>query len=364
MDGQEPKMLYFENLSLSALLTFLARNYKTLVYGAIVSGVLGILIAFTLRVEYSASCKLLYEQTDDSDMNLGSLGGLASLAGVNLESLSSSSFSTELFPEIIHSTPFLTSLLDSEIETSRHGRITSRDYLTDVIHRTVWERSTDGITSFLLTIRSLLVSEEAGSVSDTSIVYLSREDLDLLEGFRERVSISIDSEGQVIVLSSLMPDPIAAAELADRFMNALTAEISQYRLNKARNNLDFIQERYEYAFEEYEKKQESLAEIMDRNLHLSSSMSQIGLQIAENEMELAFGVYRGLAEQLEQAKIRIEEDRPVFTPIEPVRIPLDKSQPRRILIVFGMSFIGFCLSFVFILVKPRIAGLRNLRDND
>jgi len=54
----------------------------------------------------------------------------------------------------------------------------------------------------------------------------------------------------------------------------------------------------------------------------------------------AFNVYNGLAQQLEQAKIKVQEKTPVFKVIDPAKAPLQKSKPKRSLILVAMIFLG------------------------
>ena len=48
----------------------------------------------------------------------------------------------------------------------------------------------------------------------------------------------------------------------------------------------------------------------------------------------------GLATQLEQAKIKVKEETPVFTVLEPVKVPVNKSRPKKLFVVLGSLFIG------------------------
>jgi uncharacterized protein involved in exopolysaccharide biosynthesis len=68
-------------------------------------------------------------------------------------------------------------------------------------------------------------------------------------------------------------------------------------------------------------------------------------------MSLAFGVYNTLAQQLEQNRLRIQEQTPVYTVIEPATVPLQKSSPRRALILVSFVFLAFCGAIGYLLVK-------------
>jgi LPS O-antigen subunit length determinant protein (WzzB/FepE family) len=73
--------------------------------------------------------------------------------------------------------------------------------------------------------------------------------------------------------------------------------------------------------------------------------------LLQSEYDLAYSVYSGLAKQLETQEIKVKEDTPIFTIIEPVFIPLDKKAPKRSLILVVWVFLGVVISVGYVLVK-------------
>ena len=69
--------------------------------------VIGLIIAFGSKVEYEASCKLMPESQEGVKPNLGGLGSLAGLAGINLDMGNSGALTPELYPQISQSVPFI-----------------------------------------------------------------------------------------------------------------------------------------------------------------------------------------------------------------------------------------------------------------
>ena len=58
----------------------------------------------------------------------------------------------------------------------------------------------------------------------------------------------------------------------------------------------------------------------------------------KNEMTLTFNVYNTLAQKQEQDKLRVQEQTPVYTIIEPATVPLKASAPKKVLILIGCMF--------------------------
>ena len=62
-------------------------------------------------------------------------------------------------------------------------------------------------------------------------------------------------------------------------------------------------------------------------------------------------IVQQLASQVEQAKLQVNKDTPVFTTIQPVTIPYERSAPKRSLIVMVFAFLGIVISVGYVLVK-------------
>ena len=65
-----------------------------------------------------------------------------------------------------------------------------------------------------------------------------------------------------------------------------------------------------------------------------------------------------LAKQVEQARIQVRKDTPIFTIIDPVVIPNQRTRPKRTLIVFGFTFLGVFLSLGYVLIKGPFTTMR------
>ena len=70
-----------------------------------------------------------------------------------------------------------------------------------------------------------------------------------------------------------------------------------------------------------------------------------------NEVTLAYGVYSQLAQQLEMARIKVQEQTPCVTIIEPAGIPTIKSNTSKAVILIAFVFLGIVIASGYILVK-------------
>jgi uncharacterized protein involved in exopolysaccharide biosynthesis len=58
------------------------------------------------------------------------------------------------------------------------------------------------------------------------------------------------------------------------------------------------------------------------------------------EFDLVNTVYSELAKQKEQAAIQLSKDTPTFSVLDPVKVPKEKTGPKKSLYVLGTFFIG------------------------
>ena len=146
-----------------------------------------------------------------------------------------------------------------------------------------------------------------------------------------------------------MPEPMAAAQLAQKAQNLLRIYITEYKIEKAKVNLNFIQGSYNDAKAEFENAQVSLAEVTDRNKNLKSGLPRIETDKIQTRYTITFNLFQESAKQLAQAKLQLKQDTPVFTIIQPVSVPFEKSKPNRTLILFISLFLGgvFGIGIVF-----------------
>ncbi len=319
--------------------------------------IIGLVIAFGSKVEYEASCTLLPESQEGMKPNLGGgLGSLAGLAGINLDMGSQGVLTPELYPQIAKSTPFLLHVLHKPVFFNKKDTlITSYRYFKEVETPSLLGTIMEYTIGLPFKLKSALSSERQKSiqkVDETSpILHLSKEDDEIINSFAERITVSTDKKSGIITLTTQMPDAVAAADLAQLSINQLTEYITSYQVSKAQENYDFIKARYDEVKEEFENSQIKLAAFTDRNRNFATSLAQAEMQRLQNEYNINFEVFKGLATQLEQAKIKVKEQTPVFTVLEPVKVPVEKSKPKRLITILVSLLSGVIFSIIWILAR-------------
>ena len=313
----------------------------------------GIAASLLIKKEYEARCRLLPEIEASQGNALGKLGGLAGLVGINTAEIggSTSTLNPALYPIIATSLPFKSQLLSREYRFNKYNKTyTGYQYFNEIYRPAIYEY----IILLPKLIRGIFKDKSTIGVnteSKSEIWKISSREESLFKMIERRIEISVNDETGLVSIRGMMPDPVAAAEITEAAFSILTEHVINYRISKAKSNLDFVQKTYDEKKMKFEIVQNKLAQFEDKNQNMVTSVASIERQKLKNEYDVAFEVYKGMAQQLEQAKIKVEEETPVFTIIEPIVIPLQKSQPQRIFITLMLSIIGFFVSILIIFYR-------------
>ena len=156
----------------------------------------------------------------------------------------------------------------------------------------------------------------------------------------ERVFAEIDKKTGVLTIDAKMPDPVVAATIVQLALDYLTKYISNYRTGKSRQQVMFLTQQVTNARRRYEAAEYTVSAYRDRNRSIFLNTAKIEEQRLQADYLLAQTVYNDLSKQLEQARIKVQEEAPVFQVLEPARVPLQKSEPKRTITAIGFAVFG------------------------
>ena len=328
---------------------------------SIIAAILGVVFALFQPNQYTSSTTFIPQLGSDIDASASSLSGLASLAGINFGGIDSSSeFPPTLYPQVTESVPFRLDLLSSNIEIN-NTMFTLREYLNkdkNSFKATIIKYTID----LPSTIIGLFKSDE--SISDFSKIYsLSKEDYELFEDLSEVFFLSINEKEGFITMSFTDRNKSISAQVVKIAQSLLQEKIIEYKVQSSKELLDFTKSQYNENKVAFEKLQDERAVFVDKNINISSSLYQNKLSRIESDLSIAQTVVQQLASQVEQAKLQVNKDTPVFTTIKPVTVPFEKSAPKRSLIVMVFGFLGIIASVGYVLVKePLIEIIKSIKS--
>ncbi|MDC3348643.1 Wzz/FepE/Etk N-terminal domain-containing protein [Flavobacteriaceae bacterium] len=328
-------------------------NEKKLIFKAtLFAVVLGIVYALFQPNEFTSTTTFIPQLSSGVKTGGSSLGGLASLAGINLGGMESSSeFPPSLYPQVVDGIPFKIDLLSSTINLNG-GEILVKDYFSNQggsslnILGTI-KKYTIGLPSLLL--GSFNAQDVAPSKSE--IYSVTEEDEELFKIVSKALYLSINEKDGFITISFTDNDNNIAAQITQIAQTLLQKKIIEFKNQSSNEMLDFATKQYDEKKTSYEKLQDKRAVFVDQNINISSSLFQNKLSRIESEVNISASIVQQLASQVEQAKLQVNKDTPVFTTIQPVTIPFESSAPKRSLIVIVFGFLGIVVSVGYVLVK-------------
>jgi uncharacterized protein involved in exopolysaccharide biosynthesis len=120
----------------------------------------------------------------------------------------------------------------------------------------------------------------------------------------------------------------------------LMERIIEYESRKAAEHSRFVEQEQGRSRERFDRAQRELAAFTDRNRGTLSATAQIAAQRLQSEYNLTFDLYRQFSTELEQSKIKQNQDTPIFTTLEEVVVPNTRTSPRRQLDLLASIFFG------------------------
>ena len=359
-----------DSIDIIALLQSIWTGKKLILKTVLVFMILGLFIAVLSQNEYTASTTIVPQSS--SEKAGGSLGGIAALAGINLGSVGQqSSISPTLYPQILTNISFQKELLETLITIEgQDNKITYKEYYTNVYSPSVLssiKKYTIGLPGVLIGLLKSDKTSNEKSKNNDSLPQITEDDKELIELLLEQLSMEVNDKYGYISLSTTMPEARAAAELTQKAQELLEQYVIDFKIEKSSSELDFIKNRYQEKEQEFQKIQQKLAVYTDRNQNVNSARAKMELMLLQSEYDLAYGVYSELAKQLETQELKVKEDTPIFTILQPVFVPLEKTAPKRSLILIIYTFLGFVLSIGYILaiepIQNIIKEIRSTKEN-
>ena len=355
--------IHEDEIDLVELLKKVYKEKKLIFKYSIIAAVVGVVFALFQPNQYTSSTTFIPQLS--SDVKTGSsLSGLASLAGINIGGMEASSeFPPTLYPQVVESVPFRLELLSSNIQVNNE-ELTLRDYFLENVNSfnllgTV-KKYTIGLPSLIL---GLFKADEKFVSDSTSIYSLTEEDDELFKKLSEIFSLSINDKEGFITMSFTDKDKIVSAQVTQTAETLLQEKIIEFKVKSSKELLDFTTHQYNEKKIDFENLQDDRAVFVDNNINISSSLFQNKLSRIESELSIAQNVVQQLASQVEQAKLQVNKDTPVFTTIKPVTVPFEKSAPKRSVLVIVFGFIGIVLSIGYVLAKePVIEIIKSIKS--
>ena len=328
-----------------------------------IGAILAVVVALLSPKEYKSTATLMPEYSTESQGGASSLlrqyGGLLGVSGGSYAS-NSNAIRVDLYPNIVQSTNFQLKLMDEPFYFSDIDvKATLFEYYTELNSPgvlSIIKSYTIGLPGKILGAilpKKELMTTVPGEAEKSMVLNLSKEEFEIISTLRQKITASLDEESGIVSVSVTLPDNVAAAAVTEYTITELTDYLTEYRTEKVLRDLTFVEEQLATAEARFEESQLTLAEFRDSNQGTLSAKAQTEEQRLNSEYQIAFNLYNNLTQQYEEAKLKVQEETPMFKTLEAVQVPLeDETSGAMILLVFIMlSGIG---SVGWIFVHPLI----------
>lgn len=326
---------------------------KTLYKAAGVGLVVGILIALGTPKQYTVSVTLSPEVSGgNSSSGLASMA--ASFLGGSLGTDSPDALNATLAPDIVASTPFLLELF--------HARVISQDKQIDTTFTAYLDEQKSSWMGYVLKAPGMAIKgikllfsneEEETTTVQEGAIELNEEDAAKLEGLRKLITAEVDKKTAITTLTITLQDPKVTATMADSIISKLQQYITTYRTSKAKEDCQYLEMLYKERQQEYYTAQQRYAHYVDANSNVVFQSTLAERERLQNDMSLAYQVYSQVAQQLQVARAKVQEEKPVFAVVEPAVVPLQPSGTSRKVIVVGFVFLAVALTCAWMLVGKK-----------
>lgn len=317
---------------------------KTIYKAAGIGFVIGVIIAISIPKQYTV------EVTLSPEMGSVKGGGLSGLAASFLGSGATMSDGTDalnasLSADIVSSTPFLLELSVMEIPASENKKMTLNTYLDE--ESSPWWSYIIGLPSMVIGgVKSLFIKEDEETISDRGnqgTIELSKKESQKIETLKKMIIASVDKKTSMTTVAVTLQNPKVAAVVADSVVGKLQEYIINYRTSKAKEDCIYLERLFKERQQEYYVAQKRYADYMDSHDNIILQSVRAEQERLQNDMSLAYQVYSQVASQLQVARAKVQEEKPVFAVVEPAVVPLNPSGTSKKIYVLAFIFLSVCI---------------------
>ncbi|MEL7170242.1 MAG: Wzz/FepE/Etk N-terminal domain-containing protein [Bacteroidota bacterium] len=332
-------------VSLLDAVLVVARHRRTVLLVAGLVTLLGVVYAVLQPNQYSASATLVRE-SDEGFAAGGAISALRSF-GFNLGG-AEPGLTVEAYPEILATREIrLTLLRDTFAIPSEGATLPLMDY---VLRPTPIGYVVNAPRRWLRQLRGVPDGQGGG---DAVLTRPQQAALGMLGGMTR---VTTNEETGLMTLGMTTRDPYLSAALVERSLGLLADRVRTIRTQKARDNLAFVNERFDQAEREFRGAQSRLAAFDDRNRAIQTASLRAQRDRLQQDLSFKREYYNELRTEVTRAELELQRSEPVITVIEKPVVVLRPSGPSRRLIVLASLVLGIVLGVGLALGREVVGG--------
>ena len=258
----------------------------------------------------------------------------------------SDALNASLSADIVSSTPFLLELSTMKIPVLKNEMMTLNAYLDE--ESSPWWSYVIGLPGMAIGgVKSLFISEEDEFMSSDKAshgtIELSKKESVKIETLKRKIAASVDKKTAMTTVAVTFQNPKVAAIVADSVVGKLQEYIINYRTSKAKEDCVYLERLFKERQQEYYVAQKKYADYLDSHDNIILQSARAEQERLQNDMSLAYQVYSQVASQLQVARAKVQEEKPVFAVVEPAVVPLNPSGTSKKIYVLAFIFLSVCI---------------------
>lgn len=307
--------------------------------------VIGLIVAISIPKKYTVEVTLSPEMGNNKG---GGLSGLAASflgSGVTVGD-GTDALNASLSADIVSSTPFLLELSAMNIPVIKDEMVTLDAYLDE--ESSPWWSYVIGFPGMVIGgVKSLFIEDEDESIfsdkASQGTIELSKKESQKIESLKKKIVASVDKKTSMTSVTATFQDSKVAAVVADSVVKKLQEYIIDYRTSKSKEDCLYLEKLFKERQQEYYEAQRKYADYMDSHDNIILQSVRTEQERLQNDMSLAYQVYSQVAGQLQVARAKVQEEKPVFAVVEPAVVPLYPSGTSRKVYVLVFVFLSVCI---------------------
>ena len=307
--------------------------------------IIGIIVAISIPKQYTVKVILSPEMGNNKG---GGLSGLAASflgSGVTMGD-GTDALNASLSADIVSSTPFLLELSNMKVPVSGGEEISLSSYLNE--KSSPWWGYVIGFPGMVMGgAKSLFTENEDEPISSDKVsrgaIELSKKETEKIETLKKMIAAAVDKKTSMTSISVTFQNPKVAAVVADSVVKKLQEYIIDYRTFKAKEDCIYLEKLFKERQQEYYAAQKKYADYLDSHDNIILQSVRTEQERLQNDMSLAYQVYSQVASQLQVARAKVQEEKPVFAVVEPAVVLLEPSGTSRKVYVLAFIFLSVCI---------------------
>lgn len=383
-------------LSFKKYISYIIKRQRVIWISTLVMFIIGIVYALNVEKEYEATNIIISYTSSSSSSGMGAVSRLAGLAGIQLpgsQNQDGRSVSELMIPTILNTYPVAMKLGDQKLrffldDTTQTGL----EYFINDPPKTLFDYFKEWtiqipfrFIDFVLRIFSDKDDKIIPSISSNNSS--SEENLSNNSALKDLMNdeylespaydhvfvnstvsyalsqltsrVLVDVTNNIITITAKMPDPYAAADLAQYATDVLMQEVVNFEIKKINEEVVFLEELFKESENKYYTSFQRYSELQDRLRGITSSSSQVEIARATVERDIASQQLAQITLRLEEAKINLKEDTPTFAILDPVKIPQKPTSANPVSVVFIFIILGLFIGIGWITISGFYRAMMN-----